>query len=113
MGKESRFLIGVALLCCWMVAANADYMLYKDHRQPVDRRIMDLLSRMTLEEKIGQMVQIERQAASAEVMKKYYIGRSAFFKEITFLFAVLCLIEQNSCFLSSNANVGVYDISLE
>nr|GMD85700.1 beta-glucosidase BoGH3B-like [Ipomoea batatas] len=76
MGKDSRFLIGigVALLCCWIVGANADYMLYKDHRQAVGRRIKDLMSRMTLEEKIGQMVQIERQVASAEVMKKYYIG---------------------------------------
>ncbi|BFG37512.1 hypothetical protein CerSpe_237850 [Prunus speciosa] len=29
---------------------------------------------MTLEEKIGQMVQIDRSVASAEVMKKYFIG---------------------------------------
>ncbi|XP_019165994.1 PREDICTED: uncharacterized protein LOC109161886 isoform X3 [Ipomoea nil] len=74
MGKGSRFLIGVALLCCWIVVANADYMLYKDRRQPVGRRIKDLMSRMTLKEKIGQMVQIERQVASAQVMKKYYLG---------------------------------------
>ncbi|KAA8549900.1 hypothetical protein F0562_001584 [Nyssa sinensis] len=32
------------------------------------------MSRMTLEEKIKQMVQIDRSVASAEVMKKYFIG---------------------------------------
>jgi beta-glucosidase len=32
--------------------------LYKDPSQPVDRRVEDLLQRMTLEEKVGQMVAI-------------------------------------------------------
>jgi len=32
------------------------------------------MRRMTLEEKIGQMVQIDRTVASAEVMKNYFIG---------------------------------------
>ncbi|KAL4341692.1 hypothetical protein GQ457_08G013720 [Hibiscus cannabinus] len=49
-------------------------MKYKDPEQPVLVRVRDLLDRMTLEEKIGQMVQIERTVASAEVMKKYFIG---------------------------------------
>lgn len=39
--------------------------------------MIDLVSRMTLEEKIGQMTQIERGVASAEVMKKYFIGKQA------------------------------------
>lgn len=30
--------------------------LYRDHRQPVDRRVEDLLGRMTLEEKVAQMI---------------------------------------------------------
>ena len=30
--------------------------LYRDPRQPIDRRVNDLLGRMTLEEKVGQMV---------------------------------------------------------
>ncbi|KAL0436221.1 UNVERIFIED_CONTAM: Lysosomal beta glucosidase, partial [Sesamum radiatum] len=33
-----------------------------------------LMSRMTLEEKIGQMTQIERKVSSADVIKKYFIG---------------------------------------
>ncbi|OMO67930.1 Glycoside hydrolase, superfamily [Corchorus capsularis] len=52
---------------------NAEYMKYKDPNQPVEVRIQDLLKRMTLEEKIGQMVQTDRGAASAEVMNKYFI----------------------------------------
>ncbi|XP_062005102.1 uncharacterized protein LOC133722271 isoform X2 [Rosa rugosa] len=56
------------------VAGGGGYMKYKDPKQPLNTRINDLLSRMTLEEKIGQMTQIERLVASAEVMNKYYIG---------------------------------------
>ncbi|WRX23646.1 Glycoside hydrolase [Theobroma cacao] len=53
---------------------KAEHVKYKDPKQPLNVRIKDLIGRMTLEEKIGQMVQIERAVASAEVMKKYFIG---------------------------------------
>lgn len=53
---------------------DAEYMKYKDPKQPVNTRIKDLIRRMTLAEKIGQMTQIERSVASADVMKKYFIG---------------------------------------
>ncbi|GAU27960.1 hypothetical protein TSUD_146780 [Trifolium subterraneum] len=46
----------------------------KDPKQPLNTRIKDLVDRMTLEEKIGQMVQIDRSVASADVMNKYFIG---------------------------------------
>ncbi|PKI76576.1 hypothetical protein CRG98_003035 [Punica granatum] len=49
-------------------------MKYKDPKLPVEVRVMDLLQRMTLEEKIGQMTQIERVNATQKVMKKYFIG---------------------------------------
>lgn len=55
--------------------AKAEYMIYKDPKQPVNSRIKDLMSRMTLEEKIGQMTQIDRSVASAEVLKNYFIGK--------------------------------------
>ncbi|KAL2456339.1 Glycosyl hydrolase family protein [Abeliophyllum distichum] len=74
MAKGPSFLIGILVLCCWTAIANAEYMIYKDHKMPINHRIKDLVNRMTLEEKIGQMTQIERSVASAEVMKKYYIG---------------------------------------
>uniref|UniRef100_A0A453FM53 beta-glucosidase n=1 Tax=Aegilops tauschii subsp. strangulata TaxID=200361 RepID=A0A453FM53_AEGTS len=51
-----------------------EYAKYKDPKQPVNTRIKDLIGRMTLAEKIGQMTQIERSVASADVMKNYFIG---------------------------------------
>jgi beta-glucosidase len=47
---------------------------YKDPSQPLNTRIDDLLRRMTLAEKIGQMSQIERENATAGVINKYFIG---------------------------------------
>ncbi|KAF2306912.1 hypothetical protein GH714_022487 [Hevea brasiliensis] len=64
----------MALVLFWGAIAEAEYMKYKDPKQPLNVRIEDLMKRMTLEEKIGQMTQIDRSVASAEVMKKYFIG---------------------------------------
>lgn len=62
------------LLLCFAWTGDAEYMKYKDPKQPVNTRIKDLIGRMTLAEKIGQMTQIERSVASADVMKQYFIG---------------------------------------
>ncbi|GMI65066.1 hypothetical protein like AT5G20950 [Hibiscus trionum] len=69
-------LVGIMVWCCLAASAKAstDYMKYKDRTQPLNVRIKDLIGRMTLEEKIGQMVQIERNVSSADVMRKYFIG---------------------------------------
>ncbi|KAK7315568.1 hypothetical protein VNO77_34121 [Canavalia gladiata] len=75
MAKVPIFLVGLMFLHCWVAVTEAKYLKYKDPKQPLQARIKDLMNRMTLEEKIGQMVQIERSVASAEVMKKYYIGK--------------------------------------
>lgn len=48
--------------------------VYKDPSAPVEVRVKDLLSRMTLLEKIGQMTQIERSVATAPSMKDRFIG---------------------------------------
>ncbi|XP_039691103.1 beta-glucosidase BoGH3B isoform X2 [Medicago truncatula] len=74
MAKGSHFLVGLVLLHCLVAMAEAEHLRYKDPKQPLNTRIKDLVDRMTLEEKIGQMVQIDRSVASADVMKKYYIG---------------------------------------
>ncbi|XP_031258483.1 uncharacterized protein LOC116116560 [Pistacia vera] len=71
MGRNWVFLMGLMLLCC---LAEAEYMKYKDPKQPISVRIKDLMKRMTLEEKIGQMTQIERDVSSADVIKNYFIG---------------------------------------
>ncbi|XP_070668683.1 uncharacterized protein [Malus domestica] len=70
---RNPFLLGFLLVFC-IAIAEAEYIKYKDPKQPLNSRIKDLLSRMTLEEKIGQMVQIDRSVASPEVMKKHFIG---------------------------------------
>ncbi|XP_027181162.1 uncharacterized protein LOC113779678 [Coffea eugenioides] len=62
------------VLHLWMAVTEAEYMKYKDPNQPVNVRVRDLLSLMTLEEKIGQMTQIDRKISSKEIMKKYFIG---------------------------------------
>ncbi|KAL6567042.1 hypothetical protein OROMI_015446 [Orobanche minor] len=69
-------LLAAALVVLWLCTADAtaEYMKYKDPNQPLNVRIKDLMGRMSLEEKIGQMTQIERKVASADIMKKYFIG---------------------------------------
>ena len=53
---------------------------YKDPSQPVEVRVEDLLSRMTLEEKIGQMTQVENNSISPNYLfppsevARYFIG---------------------------------------
>lgn len=77
MGKAPSILGAIFFLCCWIwvANANAEYKAYQDPKQPVMKRVKDLLGRMTLQEKIGQMTQIDRLVASADVLNKYYIGR--------------------------------------
>ncbi|XP_059300272.1 uncharacterized protein LOC132052652 [Lycium ferocissimum] len=75
MGRCSIPMKVFVLFCLlWAVIAEAEYLKYKDPKQPMGARIRDLMKRMTLEEKIGQMTQIERKVASADVMKQYFIG---------------------------------------
>lgn len=48
--------------------------IYHDASQPVEARIEDLLRRMTLDEKIGQMTQVELGSIKAGDVTTYYIG---------------------------------------
>src|SRR5215210_76060 len=48
--------------------------MYNDSSQPVEKRIEDLLARMTLEEKIGQMTQVEKDSIKPGDITKYFIG---------------------------------------
>lgn len=57
------------------MAQSTEYVTYKDPEQPVAARVKDLLSRMTLEEKIGQMTQIDRTVATYDFMRTYSIGK--------------------------------------
>ncbi|CAH2056818.1 unnamed protein product [Thlaspi arvense] len=71
----SVLLVGVLLflrLC--LPVALAEDAKYKNRNQPINVRIRDLMKRMTLEEKIGQMMQLERMKVDAEMMRNYSIG---------------------------------------
>ncbi|KAJ9543659.1 hypothetical protein OSB04_023366 [Centaurea solstitialis] len=49
-------------------------IVYKNENEPIEARVKDLLLRMTLKEKIGQMTQIERKVATPEVIRDLCIG---------------------------------------
>ncbi|KAJ0947575.1 putative glucan 1,3-beta-glucosidase [Helianthus annuus] len=48
--------------------------VYKNANEPIEARVKDLLSRMTLKEKLGQMTQIERTVATPDLIKDLCIG---------------------------------------
>lgn len=48
--------------------------LYNDPSQDIETRLENLLERMTLEEKIGQMTQVEKNSIKPGDITKYYIG---------------------------------------
>ncbi|CAI9288075.1 unnamed protein product [Lactuca saligna] len=54
----------------------ADMMnvVYKNANEPIEARVKDLLSRMTLKEKLGQMTQIERSVATPAAIRDLCIG---------------------------------------
>ncbi|KAJ0908702.1 putative glucan 1,3-beta-glucosidase [Helianthus annuus] len=77
MGVKNMWKMLVLLtlvMCCWACMAKAEYFKYKDPEQRLGVRIKDLMKRMTLEEKIGQMTQADRSVASKEVINKYFLG---------------------------------------
>jgi beta-glucosidase len=47
---------------------------YLDPNQPVEARVTDLISRMTLDEKIGQLVQISKDGIRPAEVEEYFIG---------------------------------------
>ncbi len=65
-GLLSRRRMPLALALCLSIAAGplaaaaqpAAQPLYKDPRQPIEKRVEDLLARMTLEEKVAQMTSV-------------------------------------------------------
>ena len=64
MSSRIRTVLAIVLAALVAVpagAAAADRPAYKNPHLPVRERVADLLSRMTLEEKVGQMTQTERE----------------------------------------------------
>jgi beta-glucosidase len=55
-------------------AARADHLPYHDPSLPITTRVNDLLGRMTLDEKLGQMTQAERNAVSTAQITQFRLG---------------------------------------
>ncbi|KAL2478101.1 Glycosyl hydrolase family protein [Forsythia ovata] len=71
------WILWVGIMVLWWGCRRTrgeEFMIYKDAKQPIGVRVKDLLGRMTLEEKIGQMAQIDRTVATSDIVKNYYIG---------------------------------------
>lgn len=92
MARRQTFWLHLLFLACWTSFGEAEYMKYKDPKQSINVRIKDLMDRMTLAEKIGQMTQIERKVASAQVMKDYFIGKVSAFSFISFFSKIFLII---------------------
>ncbi|KAG6415214.1 hypothetical protein SASPL_122619 [Salvia splendens] len=71
-GMKMKMMVMVLMVI--VVTEAKEYMKYKDPKQPLNARIRDLMKRMSLEENIGQMTQIERMRVSPTLLKKYFIG---------------------------------------
>ncbi|KAI3450798.1 hypothetical protein Pfo_007463 [Paulownia fortunei] len=74
MPRWPMHMMVLVLLCFWEAVSGAECIEYKNPEQQLNVRIRDLIRRMSLEEKIGQMTQIDLKVASPEIIKKYFIG---------------------------------------
>jgi len=54
--------------------APAEVAAYWNNTKPVEERVADLLARMTLDEKVGQLVQAERASVTPEDVQQYFLG---------------------------------------
>ena len=78
--KFNKNILGIILttvLLIWIAVCFKAIAVSVTHQEPafsVEDRINDLLSRMTLEEKAGQMIQTERHLATPEDVKTYFLG---------------------------------------
>src|SRR4051812_20077767 len=75
-GAATALLAGVAIVAALPLAppAAAAGLPYQDPVRPVAERVADLLARMSLDEKIGQMTQAERASATATDVTAYRLG---------------------------------------
>ncbi|KAL3849153.1 hypothetical protein ACJIZ3_011035 [Penstemon smallii] len=70
-------IVGLVLVFASLAMAVQDPTIntrYMDPKQPMNVRIKNLMDQMTVEEKIAQMVQLDRKVVSAELMRNYSFG---------------------------------------
>ena len=70
-----KILLSLAAVCCLGGAAAAKQPLYKNRKAPIERRVEDLLARMTLHEKVLQLQ--NREAGKLGELEDRFHGESA------------------------------------
>ncbi|MBK8032906.1 MAG: glycoside hydrolase family 3 protein [Chloroflexi bacterium] len=77
MNKQVRLFVFLLNLCALLLLTTsvlAQDELYRDPTQPIETRVEDLLARMTLAEKIGQMTLVEKNSLNPQAVFDYFIG---------------------------------------
>ena len=69
-----KILLSLAAVCCLGGAAAAKQPLYKNRKAPIERRVEDLLARMTLHEKVLQLQ--NREAGKLGELEDRFHGES-------------------------------------
>ncbi|UII74772.1 glycoside hydrolase family 3 C-terminal domain-containing protein [Flagellimonas sp. HMM57] len=72
MNRAKIIVVIMAVLSIAVSCKNEDKLIYKDASAPIEDRVEDLLSRMTIEEKFGQVFMVPYQ--SSEGLEKYKDG---------------------------------------
>ena len=74
--KKTNFILTAFLLFPCVSLLTAQVLPYQNSALSVDQRVSDLLSRMTLDEKIGQMMQVQLTVfkSAPTVLTTYNIG---------------------------------------
>jgi len=75
--RRKSLLSVMILLTSSLVLQAAEQLLYKDASQPVDNRVLDLLERMTLEEKVAVVTGGEETVAGVNVQDSTKLKRAA------------------------------------
>ncbi|MAU12207.1 MAG: hypothetical protein CL607_20465 [Anaerolineaceae bacterium] len=68
------FILLLMLIISTAISAQSDGLPYQDAELPVEERVADLLGRMSLAEKIGQMTLIEKGSIDPQAVTDYFIG---------------------------------------
>ena len=80
MGRDAVLRLAVAVSTSVVLALGSNArtlgqeFAYKDAKLPVDARVKDLMGRMTLDEKVGQMVQGDSTWLKIPDVSKYFLG---------------------------------------
>jgi hypothetical protein len=79
--------------------------IYKDPNQPIEARVVDLLSHMSLKEKVGQMTCIENPVAGASIITDLSVGAKYLFIVCVYIYIYIYIYIAfniiHTCFSSS------------